>query len=151
MPVPTPSRRAVLRAGVVVAASAAASVPVLATAAPTTSARQDVGVSADPFPLGAVSLAAGPFQSNTARTHAYLKFLDPDRLLHTFRRNVGLSSSAVPCGGWESPTTELRGHSTGHVLSALAQAYASTGDTAFSTKANYLVTQLALCQDRAQT
>ena len=28
--------------------------------------------------------------------------------------------------------------------------YASTGDTAFSTKADYLVAQLATCQDRAQ-
>lgn len=156
MPIPAQSRRTVLRAGLVVAASAAGALPGTAAAAPAASAPaasalQDVGVSADPFPLGAVALLAGPFQSNTARTHAYLKFLDPDRLLHTFRLNVGLSSSAVPCGGWESPTTELRGHSTGHVLTALAQAYASTGDTAFRAKGDYLVAQLAICQDRAQT
>ncbi|MGC7096048.1 beta-L-arabinofuranosidase domain-containing protein [Amycolatopsis lurida] len=141
----TPSRRAVLRAGVVLAAAGA--LPATASA----EVREDVGTSADPFPLGAVSLLPGPFQANTARTHAYLKFLDPDRLLHTFRRNVGLSSSAVPCGGWEAPEVELRGHSTGHVLTALAQAYASTGDVAFRAKGDYLVAQLALCQSRAQT
>ncbi|MCP2246541.1 glycoside hydrolase family 127 protein [Lentzea aerocolonigenes] len=140
----TPSRRTVLRAGA--AAVAVAALPVRAFAA----ARPDIGVSAELFPLGAVSLLPGPFRDNTTRTHTYLRFLDPDRLLHTFRRNVSLPSGAVPCGGWESPSTELRGHSTGHVLSALAQAFAATGDTAFSAKANYLVEQLALCQDRAR-
>ncbi|XVS62342.1 beta-L-arabinofuranosidase domain-containing protein [Actinosynnema sp. CA-299493] len=153
----TPSRRALLRAGAVVASAtalptlhnananaAAAADPIRATARP------DTGASAHAFPLGAVTLLAGPFQTNTSRTHAYLKFLDADRLLHTFRLNVGLPSSAAACGGWESPTTELRGHSTGHVLTALAQAYASTGDTAFRSKGDHLVTQLAACQDRAQ-
>ncbi|KJK50666.1 hypothetical protein UK23_09730 [Lentzea aerocolonigenes] len=140
----TPSRRAVLRAGAV--AVAAAALPARALAA----ARPDFGVSAELFPLGSVSLLPGPFRDNTLRTHAYLLFLDPDRLLHTFRLNVSLSSGVVPCGGWESPSTELRGHSTGHVLSALAQAFAATGDTAFSAKANYLVEQLAVCQDRAR-
>ncbi|MDT7789293.1 MAG: uncharacterized protein QOF58_7712, partial [Pseudonocardiales bacterium] len=140
----TPSRRTVLRAGAF--AVAASALPARALAA----ARPDFGVSAELFPLGSVSLLPGPFRDNTLRTHAYLKFLDPDRLLHTFRVNVGLSSGVVPCGGWESPSTELRGHSTGHVLSALAQAFAATGDTAFSMKANYLVEQLAVCQDRAR-
>ncbi|GAA3661491.1 hypothetical protein GCM10022267_54600 [Lentzea roselyniae] len=118
--------------------------------APTATARRDLGVSADAFPLGAVQLLPGPFQDNTSRTHARLRFLDPDRLLHTFRRNVGLPSEVVPCGGWEAPAGELRGHSTGHVLTALAQAFATTGDLAFSVRAHYLVEQLALCQDRAR-
>src|SRR3954471_19406236 len=102
----TPSRRTVLRAGAF--AVAAAALPARALAA----ARPDFGVSAELFPLGAVSLLPGPFRDNTLRTHAYLKFLDPERLLHTFRLNVGLNSTAAPCGGWESPSTELRGHST---------------------------------------
>ncbi|WP_188135375.1 glycoside hydrolase family 127 protein [Lentzea indica] len=140
-----PSRRTVLRAGAF--AAAAAALPARALAA----ARPDIGVSAELFPLGSVSLLPGPFRDNTLRTHTYLKFLDPERLLHTFRLNVGLNSTAVPCGGWESPSTELRGHSTGHVLTALAQAYASTGDTAFRTKGDHLVAQLAICQDRAAT
>ncbi|MGW0521800.1 beta-L-arabinofuranosidase domain-containing protein [Crossiella sp. NPDC003009] len=153
--IPPPSRRAVLHAGVLAAAAAALPAPASATSAPATpapaAARPDIGVSAELFPLGAVSLLPGPFQASTARTHAYLKFLDPDRLLHTFRLNVGLPSSATPCGGWESPATELRGHSTGHLLTALAQAYASTGDAAFKAKGEYLVAQLAICQDRART
>jgi DUF1680 family protein len=59
--------------------------------------------------------------------------VDLDRLLYNFRVNVGIATSAQPCGGWESPTTELRGHSVGHLLSALAQAYASTRNTAPAT------------------
>ncbi|SDS58055.1 glycoside hydrolase family 127 protein [Actinoplanes derwentensis] len=129
------SRRNLLKAG-----AAAAFLP------PVTLARPDTGVSAYGFPLPAVTLTGGVFAANTGRTHQYLKFLNMDRLLHTFRLNAGLSSSATPCGGWESPTTELRGHSTGHVLTALAQAYSSTGDTAFKTQGDYLVAQLALCQ-----
>lgn len=47
---------------------------------------------------------------------AYLKQLDPERLLHNFRINAGLSSSAKPLEGWESPYCGLRGHFTGHYL-----------------------------------
>ncbi|GLZ10815.1 hypothetical protein Acsp04_10500 [Actinomadura sp. NBRC 104425] len=98
------------------------------------------------FPLSAVTLLDGPFRDNMARTCAYLKFIDADRLLHTFRLNVGLPSSAEPCGGWEAPDVQLRGHSTGHLLSALAQAHAATGDDAYAAKARYLVAELAKCQ-----
>src|SRR4051812_35838385 len=106
---PRLSRRAVLRAGTAAAAvltGAAAGVslnPGRALAA----ARTDIGTSVFPFPLSAVQLLAGPFAANTSRTQSYLTFLDADRLLHTFRLNVGLSSTAAACGGWESPTTEL--------------------------------------------
>jgi hypothetical protein len=81
----------------------------------------------DPLPLSAVRLLDGPFLDNMRRTCAYLRFVGIDRLLHTFRRNVGLPSSAEPCGGWEAPDVQLRGHTTGHLLSALAQAHAGTG------------------------
>ncbi|RSM71803.1 hypothetical protein DMB66_07195 [Actinoplanes sp. ATCC 53533] len=144
------SRRTLLRAGAAGAAiltGAATAAPALGSAA---AARTDTGVSAYSFPLTAVRLAAGsPFAANQGRTHAYLTFLDADRLLHMFRVNAGLPSSAAPCGGWESPTTELRGHSTGHLLTALAQAYASTGTAAFKAKGDGIVAVLAQCQARA--
>ena len=114
-------------------------------------ARPDIGVSVFPFPLSQVTLLDGPFRSNMGRTTSYLSFVDADRLLHTFRVNVGLSSSAQPVGGWESPTTELRGHSTGHLLTALAQAYANTGTASYKTKGDYIVGVLAQCQARAST
>ncbi|WAP53871.1 beta-L-arabinofuranosidase domain-containing protein [Streptomyces sp. S465] len=102
-----------------------------------------------PFPLTAVTLLPGAFQDNQARNTAYLRFVDIDRLLHTFRLNVGLPSSAQPCGGWESPSTELRGHSTGHLLSGLALTYANTGDTALLDKSRTLVSALAACQAKS--
>ncbi|WP_433472732.1 beta-L-arabinofuranosidase domain-containing protein [Spirillospora sp. CA-142024] len=99
-----------------------------------------------PFSLSDVTLLDSPFRANMTRTCAYLKFIDPDRLLHTFRLNVGLPSSAEPCGGWEAPNVQLRGHSTGHLLSALAQAHANTGDDAYAAKGRYIVGELAKCQ-----
>jgi DUF1680 family protein len=114
-----------------------------------TAARPDFGVSVFEFPLTQVSLLDGPFKANMGRTMAYLKFVDPDRLLHTFRLNVGLTSPSTAIGGWETPTTELRGHSMGHLLSGLALAYANSGDTALKAKGDYLVGELAKCQARA--
>ena len=102
-----------------------------------------------PFPLGAVTLLASAFKDNQSRNSAYLRFVDLDRLLHTFRLNVGLPSSAQPCGGWEAPAVELRGHSTGHLLSGLALSYANTGERALRDKGEQLVTALAECQARA--
>ncbi|MGI5473041.1 beta-L-arabinofuranosidase domain-containing protein [Streptomyces sp. CA-132043] len=100
-----------------------------------------------PFPLDAVRLLPGAFRDNQARNTAYLHFVDIDRLLHTFRRNVGLPSDAQPCGGWEAPDVELRGHTTGHLLSGLALTYANTGDEAVRDKGRKLVAALAECQD----
>ncbi|HET9140167.1 glycoside hydrolase family 127 protein [Actinophytocola sp.] len=111
--------------------------------------RPDVGVSVFPFPLTQVSLLDSPFRANQSRILAYLSFIDPDRMLHTFRVNVGLSSTAQPVGGWDAPNVELRGHSMGHLLSALALAYANTGAAAHKTKGDYLVAELARCQARA--
>ncbi|MGW7047325.1 beta-L-arabinofuranosidase domain-containing protein [Streptomyces avermitilis] len=107
------------------------------------------GTGTRPFPLGAVTLLDGPFRDNQRRNSAYLRFVDIDRLLHTFRTNVGLPSDAEPCGGWEGPGVELRGHSTGHLLSGLALAHASTGEEALRDKGRRLVAALAECQSAA--
>ena len=119
------------------------------TAAAELAARSDFGVSVFEFPLSRVTLLEGPFKANMGRTLAYLAFIDPDRMLHTFRLNVGLASPSTAVGGWESPTTELRGHSMGHLLSGLAQAYANTGDATYQAKGDYLVGELARCQAQA--
>ncbi|WP_460339390.1 glycoside hydrolase family 127 protein [Actinoallomurus acanthiterrae] len=149
------NRRTLLRAGAAAVGGSmlgAVGLPRAARAAlprAALAARTDAGVSVYAFPLSAVTLLSGPFQQNMTRTQAYLNFVDADRLLHTFRLNYGLSSSAQPCGGWEAPDVELRGHSTGHLLSALAQSYANTGTSSFKTKGDYIVGALATCQARA--
>ena len=45
-----------------------------------------------------------------------------------FRVTAGLPSTAEPLGGWEQPANELRGHFTGHYLSACALLQAALGD-----------------------
>ena len=100
------------------------------------------------FPLSAVRLLDSPMRANQARNTNYLMFVDPDRLLHTFRLNYGLPSSARPCGGWEAPRSLVRGHCTGHLMSGLALTYANTGNQAAADKGAYLVEQLARCQAR---
>jgi DUF1680 family protein len=101
------------------------------------------------FPLAAVKLLDSPFRRNQARNTSYLLFVDPDRLLRGFRANYGLQSSAQPCGGWEMPRSEVRGHTTGHLMSALALTYANTANEAAAEKGRYIVDQLARCQARA--
>src|SRR5262249_60705655 len=87
-----------------------------------------VALKAQPFALTDVRLLDGPFKQAMQLDAQYLLSLDPDRLLHNFRVNAGLPSEAKPLGGWEKPDVELRGHTVGHYLSALALMYASTGD-----------------------
>jgi DUF1680 family protein len=101
------------------------------------------------FPLRDVRLLSGPFSANMARNTAYLLFLDPERLLRPFRVNYHLATAAQPCGGWEQPVSQVRGHTTGHLLSALALTYANTGSAEALERSQYLVTQLADFQARA--
>lgn len=101
-----------------------------------------------PFDLTNVTLLPSQFQTNMLLDKEYLLSLDPDRLLYSFRANVGLSTSnAVPYGGWESPGDTLcLGHFVGHYLSACSMMYASTGDPQLKARTDYLVAELAKCQ-----
>ena len=100
-----------------------------------------------PFPLTQVRLGNGPCKIAMEADRQYLQSLPPDRLLHTFRINAGLASSAQPLGGWEAPDCELRGHyAGGHYLSACALMYASTGDEDLKKNAALVVSELAKCQ-----
>jgi uncharacterized protein len=109
--------------------------------------RPDIGVSAYPFELGQVRLTASRWLDNQNRTLSYLRFVDVDRLLYSFRANHRLSTGgATPCGGWEAPDFEFRSHSQGHFLTAWAQAWAVLGDTTCRDKANHMVAELAKCQ-----
>jgi DUF1680 family protein len=101
-----------------------------------------------PFPMKQVRLGEGPCKQAMEADRRYLHSLPPDRLLHTFRINAGLPSTAQPLGGWEAPDCELRGHyAGGHYLSAAALMYASTGDDELKANANTVVAELAKCQD----
>jgi DUF1680 family protein len=100
------------------------------------------------FPLGQVKLLDGPFLDARNWNIGYMKRLDTDRLLHTFRLNAGLASLATPLGGWEAPDCELRGHFSGHYMSGCAIAYAATGDEDMRARGLRMVASLAQCQQK---
>jgi DUF1680 family protein len=99
-----------------------------------------------PFSLADVKLTGGPFAAAASWNLGYLKRLDPERLVHNFRVNARLPSGAKPLGGWEAPDVELRGHFTGHFLSAAALQCATAGDVQLRDRAQFMVEELAKCQ-----
>lgn len=69
-----------------------------------------------------------------------------DSFLYMFRNAFGQPQpeGARPLGVWDSQETKLRGHATGHYLTAIAQAYASSGHNRelqanFAQKMEYMV------------
>jgi uncharacterized protein len=105
------------------------------------------------FDLQDVRLLDSRFKQNMRREETWLLSIDVNRLLHSFRTNAGVPSgleggysTGNRLGGWESLDCELRGHSTGHILSGLALLYASTGDVKYKRKSDSLVRGLAEVQ-----
>ncbi|MBM4060981.1 MAG: glycoside hydrolase family 127 protein [Planctomycetes bacterium] len=98
------------------------------------------------FPLTAVRLLPGELKTEQDAMLGYLLREELDRLLHNFRVNAGLPSAAKPLGGWEAPDCELRGHYTGHFLSALALMHEATGEPALRDRGTQLVRELGKCQ-----
>ena len=103
---------------------------------------------ARPFPLDRVRLHPGPFLDALEVNRRFLLAQDENRLLHTFRLNAGLPSTAQPLGGWEAPENELRGHYLGHYLSALAKMSQGVGDAELEARGNRIVAELAACQQK---
>jgi DUF1680 family protein len=96
------------------------------------------------FPLSQVRLLDGPFERAQRLDIAYLRALDVDRLLAPFRTEAGLEPKAPNYPNWES--SGLGGHTAGHVLTALAQAWAASGEADLETRLDYMVAELAACQ-----
>lgn len=100
-----------------------------------------------------VSLLPSRFRDNMQRDSAWMMSIPVDRLLHSFRTSAGTFTgreggymTVKKLGGWESLDCDLRGHITGHLLSALAVLYAQTGSVAVKAKADSLVNGLAEVQ-----
>lgn len=107
--------------------------------------RRDIAM-ALPFPSASVTLSPSWIQQRENLNLSYLKSLDPDRLLHNFRVNAGIASSAMPLEGWEAPGIGLRGHFTGHYLSAVSHVIEKNNDLFLKSRLNYMVDALATCQ-----
>ena len=128
--------------------------------APLEFTRKDVPAKAHAFPMAQVRLLPGSvFHDAQEWNRGYMSRLAADRLLYNFRANAGLpvgASGGFAGGGndnWERPAdgthaTELRGHFTGHFLSASANLWASTGDRDAKAKGDEMVAELAKCQQK---
>lgn len=94
-------------------------------------------------------LEGSPFYDCQERMKAFLLSVNDDQMLYNFRAAAGLDTKGAPIMyGWDSPECQLRGHTTGHYLSALALCYRATGEEEIKEKALYMVEELAKCQDR---
>lgn len=105
------------------------------------------------FDLHQIRLLDGRFKENMLREQTWIMQLDTKRHLHSFKNNAGVYTANEggyfamrKYGGWESLDCDLRGHSTGHLLSGLALRYAQTGNDYYKLKADSLVKGLAEVQ-----
>ena len=83
------------------------------------------------FRMNQVRLLPSRFQENMNRDSAWMMSIPVNSLLQSFRNTSGAFSSreggymtVKKLGGWESLDCDLRGHITGHLLSAYATLYA---------------------------
>ncbi|HYK49877.1 MAG TPA: beta-L-arabinofuranosidase domain-containing protein [Terriglobales bacterium] len=106
-------------------------------------------------------LLEGPALSRAQVNREYLMSLTAENLLRPYRMEAGLWRYSGSVGttvgetaadgpenwhwGWESPTSDLRGHILGHWLSAAA--YLSTHDEEVRARANHIVKELVRCQE----
>ena len=110
-------------------------------------------LAAECFDLHDVRLLPSRFRENLERDSAWIVSIETDRLLHSFRTTAGVYAgreggymTVKKPGGWESLDCELRGHTTGHLLSAYSLMYAATGSEVFKLKGDSLVNGLAEVQ-----
>lgn len=96
------------------------------------------------FPLSQIKLDDSYLVNSFQKEIAYLTSFDCDKLLSFFRQTKKLLPKASSYLGWEN--TEIRGHTLGHYLSALAQTYASTKDDLIYQRIEYMIDELSLCQ-----
>lgn len=97
------------------------------------------------FSMADVTLLDAWEQNAFAKEVAYLKSLNADRLLKGFCTIGGVPSASSLYGGWEN--SAIRGHTLGHYLTAVSQAYATSGDEELKTVADHIVAVLAQCQN----
>ena len=107
---------------------------------------QKVPFKARQFNMEDVKLLDGEFKKALEENHRYLLDMDANRILYNFRVNAKIPTNAKPLGGWEEPNGELRGHFSGHFLSACALMYSTTGDKRLLAKLESLINGFAECQ-----
>ena len=94
------------------------------------------------FSLSDVQLLDGPFKHACDLNAQVLLQYDMDRLLAPALKEAGLQPKAEYFPNWEG----LDGHMVGHYLSALAMAYAATGNQECLDRLNYCLNELERAQ-----
>ena len=113
----------------------------------------DPAPAARPLPLQSVRLIGdNRLTSNRDLDIENLLSLDITQQLYNYRDTYGLSTEGYTrSNGWDSPTTKLKGHGTGHYMSALALAFAGTDDPALKdalrNNIRRMVDELRACQE----
>lgn len=110
---------------------------------------------AEPLPLNKVHLT-GDNRLTSNRdldVREMLNHWDVAQQLYNYRDTYGLSTEGYPVSdGWDSPTTKLKGHGSGHYMSALSFAYAGCTDPALKiqllSRIRRMVDELRECQER---
>lgn len=109
---------------------------------------------AEPIPLDKVRLT-GDNRLTSNRDLAIREILSWDitQQLYNYRDTYGLSTEGYTVSdGWDSPTTKLKGHGSGHYMSALALAFASATDKTqkdtLRQRIRRMVDELRMCQER---
>lgn len=105
------------------------------------------------FEMKDVKLLPSVFKNNMERGSDWILSLEVPRLLQSFRNTSGAFSSreggymtVQKLGGWESLDCDLRGHSVGHLMSALSYLYTSTGEEKYKLKGDSIIAGLAEVQ-----
>ena len=108
---------------------------------------------ARPLPLGSVRLIGdNRLTGNRDLDVKNLLSLDITKYLYNYRDTYGLPTEGYAVSdGWDSPTTKLKGHGSGHYMSALAFAFAGTDDpvlrSALKDRIRRMVDELRACQE----
>lgn len=110
------------------------------------------------FPLNEVRLTDSRWTDNVSRDSVWMCSLTSRQMLHSFRTTAGVFSAYEggydgfeKMGGWESLDCDLRGHAIGHLMTAFAYAYASTGHEIYRLKGDSLVQGIRACQRQLGT
>ena len=115
---------------------------------PAVRAFEEKMIQAHPLALNRVRVTGGPLKQAQDVTAKYLLSLEPDRMLAYYRARAGLPEKAKGYGGWDGGGRNLTGHIAGHHLSAVSLMYEATGDERFKQRADYIVSELKVVQDK---
>lgn len=97
---------------------------------------------------GFVHLLPSSYLDAKQRMERVLCEIDDDQMLYNFRILANLDvRGGQPMIGWDTIDSKLRGHTTGHYLSALALCYRETKSNNIRKKIKYMLDELKTCQN----